>query len=272
AKRFDTTVEALLDANDIQNPDLIYIGQALIIPGEYQPLDMTIRIIEHGVRLRSAPDFGSNVIVLLGKDTEFGNASLSGDWWQVQCQGTSGYIHMSMVEMVVPNPDPVVPPNVIVYRSQWDVDASNRVNDCGQTCVAMLAGSRGVYVKINDLPYQSTTTGISSADDLVRNFNHLGLTTARVVNLPLSSRSPRNSICLIWYGGLERNSVQDKGFTDWHWVIFLRTTRNRVVVHDPDFWRPRRDEGAEKQYSKAEWNAAFIPYGSGSTRTCVELV
>ncbi len=33
ARRFDTTVEALVDANDIADPDVIDIGQELVIPG-----------------------------------------------------------------------------------------------------------------------------------------------------------------------------------------------------------------------------------------------
>ncbi len=272
AARFNTTIVDLQNCNGIQNPDLIYIGQVLIIPSSVPASNLTIRIIDNGVRLRKTPDFGNNIIILLGKDTEFSGASLNGAWWQVQYQGQDSYVHASMVETVVPNPNPVPLPNTIVYRSQWDIDANNRSADCGQTCVAMLAGSRGVYIKINDLPYQSNPRGYSTANHLVSNFGHLQLNTARVVNVPMNSQAPANSICLIWYGGLQRNSVQDKNFTGWHWVVFLREDGNDVIVHDPDFWGDRRHEGSDKRYSKAEWDAAFIPYSSASMRTCVELV
>ncbi len=33
ARRFDTTVEAIVEANNIANPDVIEVGQELVIPG-----------------------------------------------------------------------------------------------------------------------------------------------------------------------------------------------------------------------------------------------
>lgn len=32
AKRFDTTVDAIVDANDLEDPDVIAVGQELVIP------------------------------------------------------------------------------------------------------------------------------------------------------------------------------------------------------------------------------------------------
>ncbi len=272
AAAFATTIAALQEANHIQNPDLIYIGQVLIIPKGDHPTDKIIRVIDNGVRLRSSPDFGDNIIILLSKDTRFHDASLKGDWWKVQYHGEDAYVHASMVEMVTEDGIGDGQTNTIIYRSQWDIDANNRVCDCGQTCVAMVASSRGVNVRINDLPYESAPNGLSSAYDLVNNFVYLNLDTARVVSLPMGAQAPANSICLMWYGGLKRSSVQDKNYTGWHWVVFLREEDNAVVVDDPNFWADRRDEGSEKHYSKAEWNAAFVPYGSSSCRTCVELI
>lgn len=268
ARHFGTTVRALQDANDIQNPNLIYTGQVLIIPQEVQTTALKIKVIDDSVRLRDAPDFGDNVIVLLPKDTLFNDACLEGDWWKVPYRGGTGYIHASMVETAITDAEHVIPENKIVYRSQWDVDANNRKNDCGQTCVAMLAGSRGVNVGINTLPHQCDSTGYSNGRDLVRNFEHLQL--GAKVSYPGTSLAPPNSICLIWYGGLNRSSVQDKNFTGWHWVVFLREEGDQVVVHDPDFWGNRRAEGSEKHYSRAEWDAAFIP--RGSHRVCVEMI
>jgi LysM repeat protein len=37
AQQYNTTVEAIVEANDIANPDLIFIGQVLIIPVSVQP-------------------------------------------------------------------------------------------------------------------------------------------------------------------------------------------------------------------------------------------
>jgi LysM repeat protein len=34
AERFDTTVEAIVEANDLENPDLIIVGDELVIPAD----------------------------------------------------------------------------------------------------------------------------------------------------------------------------------------------------------------------------------------------
>ncbi len=39
ASRFGTTVEALVEANDIENPDVLMVGEELVVPGGGQAAD-----------------------------------------------------------------------------------------------------------------------------------------------------------------------------------------------------------------------------------------
>ena len=229
---------------------------------------MRIQTLYDAVRLRSTPEFcQTNVLRLLPKGAIFEGAKRQAEWWAV----TDGYVHASMVGLVE-KPDIITPPDpadplTVPYRSQWDTDAANRTCDCGQTCVAMLAAWRQIPIHIHDLLHQSTPSGLSSAKDLVNNFNTIGLSAEVIQLAPAQALTRLPAICLMYYGGLERSSVQDKKYKGWHWLVLLQQCDSHVVVHDPDFWGQRRAEGAQKQYSLAEWQRAFIPFDSQSS-TC----
>lgn len=221
---------------------------------------MKIRIKEDSVRLRTSPEFlANNVLTLLARDTIFSDAEEQGDWWKVD----NGFVHRSMAEEIKIQKTEITTnlsdPLTVPYRSQWDVDADNRINDCGQTCVAMLAQWQGVQVAINDLRFQQTPTGLTTANDLIRSFNSLKL-SAQIVRQPFGQIAPLPAICLIWYGGLDRDNVQDKKFNGLHWLVLLAQEESSVITHDPDFWDRRRNEGQHKRYSLAEWKRSFIPY------------
>jgi hypothetical protein len=237
---------------------------------------MRIKVKENKVRLRRSPSIApTNVVRLLVQGTVFDNAEKQGDWWKTN----EGYIHNSMVEVVADTPpkQPETPPEVpkptngaVPYRSQWDTDASSRSSDCGQTCVAMLAEWKGIHVKVNDLRFQSSAKGLTTPQDLLKNMSSVGL-KGRIIDVPMGAKPSTPAICLIWYGGLKRSNVQDKSFRGWHWLILLEQNASYVVTHDPDYFNPRRDEGAFKRYGIDEWNAAFLPYYSRDRRTAVIL-
>lgn len=217
----------------------------------------------NGTNLRKAPDTSTSANVLC---TLRGGVSLEGtlnDEWYV----VPTYIHRDVVN-VVPEPLPI-PPDSIPYRSQWDSDANNRTADCGQTCVAMLCEWRGITVEVNDLRFQSSSSGLSNGADLVKNFDSVGI-GAIWKYLSSSENAILGDICLIKYGGFNRSSVQDKNYYGWHWVVFIEDKGNSVIVHDPDWWGSLRDRGAFKEYSKSEWNKAFIPYTSAG-KTIVRM-
>lgn len=164
----------------------------------------------------------------------------------------------------------------IPYRSQWDEDADNpataddeRNTSCGPACCAMLAEWQG-----NDQPISffsvAGSSGLTTADHLVQNLGKAGL-AAVAIGLGIGEPAPDGAICLNWYGGFERSSVQDTGYTGWHWMIKLYEDAQRVLCHDPDWWGERRSEGAYREFTFAEWEAAFIPYPGDSFKTAVIL-
>jgi len=209
-----------------------------------------------GARLRKTPDTSTPANIVTGLPFGMGlEGDLSDGWYEV-----ATYIHSSVVNIL---PDlPVPPEGAVPYRSQWDTDASSRGADCGQTTVAMLTQWRGISVDIDDLRFQSSTNGLTTGADLVRNFASIGL-SAVWRYLSGAETPPLNSICLVRYDGFDRSSVQDRNYRGWHWIILLQIDPDFVTVHDPDYWGARRREGAFKRYSRREWNAAFIPSGTG---------
>lgn len=148
----------------------------------------------------------------------------------------------------------------IPYRSQWDPDATLTRQDCGPACVAMVLQDEGQIVPINTITAELMGPGETgtTAFDLQSSLEKRGVPTEvwRGTSQPTSP-----AICLVKYSGFKRENVQDKKFMGWHWLILLSIGPDKVVVHDPDWWDPRRDEGSNKVYSRAEWDAAFIPYG-----------
>lgn len=240
---------------------------------------------QHNARLRSQPNLNdaNNILSTIGPSVVIENATLSedGQWYEL----SNLYVHSSTVNVLVAdNLDPSSPSNgtssnrdplKVPYRSQWDADANNRTADCGQTCVAMVSQWMGVNTRINDLRFQSQPTGLSSGQDLVNNFNALGLKAVSKTNDPVSIVTGTMitdellhslpAICLVSYAGFDRLSVQDKKYTGWHWLVLLGIDNetHQVITNDPDFWPSRREEGHKKRYTYAEWSQAFIPYSNG---------
>lgn len=216
-----------------------------------------IKTIGSGTRVRTSPnkDVSNNILTSVGANYIFnGTVSDDGEWYQIPV-----FVHYSVVTVL---PEPVPPPdNAIPYRSQWDSDASSRGADCGQTCVAMLAEWMGVKVEVDDLRFQSSSNGLSTGADLVKNFSSIGI-ASEWDYIGNNVNPPVNSICLVKYSGFNRSSVQDKNYYGWHWVVYLGENESGVTVNDPDWWGQLRSQGERKVYSHAEWNSAFIPSGS----------
>jgi LysM repeat protein len=75
AARFGTTVDAILRANPrITNPNIIFIGQAITIPGQASPQNHTV---QRGETLRIiANRYGTTVDALLGLNPNIQNPNL----------------------------------------------------------------------------------------------------------------------------------------------------------------------------------------------------
>lgn len=208
--------------------------------------------LTQNANLRSKPVADTaSIIGVLPKASSINDATLEGDYYKLPTL----YLHKSVVKEVV---DYRVQPDgqVIPYRSQWDADANNRVADCGQTCVAMLAEYAGVKTHINDLRFQTTEKGMSTSQNLIDNFKSVGL-NARTEKLPKNVLPPLYTICLVNYGAFSRSRVQDKNYTGNHWLIFLGENGSMISTNDPDWWGDRRDEGRGKEFTRNEFLAAF---------------
>jgi ABC-type bacteriocin/lantibiotic exporter with double-glycine peptidase domain len=145
----------------------------------------------------------------------------------------------------------------IPYRSQWDPDALQKRSDCGPACVAMVLDAFGQHVEINQLSQIDISDDGTTATELIGLLTKYGIQHARK-----SAAFVPPGICLVRYSGFSRANVQDKHYTGWHWVVLLDIDPQRVIVHDPDWWGSRRDEGAHHQFSIAEWDSAWLPYGN----------
>lgn len=147
-----------------------------------------------------------------------------------------------------------------VYRSQWDPDGSQRINDCGPACVAMVLDAFGRHETINAISAEIEPTDTGTTSDqlagalLRRGVNAMVWTGTGYPTLP--------AICLVRYDGFNRDSVQDIAFRGWHWLVLLGINELTAIVHDPDYAGSRRAEGDYKRYGRGEFDRAFIPYGA----------
>ena len=100
AKQFGTTVQAIANANNIANVNLINIGQRLIIPGTINAVQTKNKVItaNSGLVLRSEPRKSSTYITAYPKGTKVvvtqeNVASADGfNWDAVSVNGKSGYM------------------------------------------------------------------------------------------------------------------------------------------------------------------------------------
>lgn len=145
------------------------------------------------------------------------------------------------------------------YRSQWATDASTHRNDCGPACLAMVMSAFGLSTTIDKI-----SSLLMGAKDIGTDQRPLAdFLTANGIKATVWSglgNPPVPSICLVKYSGFERKNVQDRNFTGWHWLLLLENSTTGVTVHDPDWWAPTEQGGANKHYSVKEWANAFIPY------------
>lgn len=160
-----------------------------------------------------------------------------------------------------------------VYRSQWNVDANARVNDCGPACVAMHAQGRGDLTAINKLP-TNDPTGLTNAPDLVRLLAAHGMTGIIEYSdpaLPLAQAIKPYSILLINYSPIAAYA-QDTGFRGWHWLIYVKPDPllpGNSLVLDPDYWGTRINEGNLKSYPTAALRSAFRTYSGAPGATAI---
>lgn len=144
-----------------------------------------------------------------------------------------------------------------LYRSQYEVGANARPNDCGQTCCGMHLAALGINVPIDSIR-GGTPSGLTDADDLVRIFAGYGV-QAHYEMLDSLDQAKPNSILLVQYAPI-RQYAQSVGFKGWHWLIKLGIVGDEIETHDPLYWGSQIMEGNRKRYPLAAMRKAFQPY------------
>lgn len=226
----------------------------------------------YGANLRSAPLFQDNILEEIPTGTIVEMMLELDNWYAVKYNLKSGYVHKSVSTLIVdPKPMDYVP-----HYGQWEADATTRTNDCGPTCCKMLiAYKTGKIIPVDNMKkHQADSTGLTSAADLVATLADYGV-DAEMRYLEATDVVPVNCICLVYYGGFNRNNVWDKGFKGFHWLVHLEHTEvNGKFWHfcnDPDFAYDFLRWGYNHAYSEDEWNLAFVPIGNNPKRQIVAL-
>jgi LysM repeat protein len=93
ARRFGVSATALAQANNIANPNLLYVGQVLYVPGTSTNNDVVLPtppqyvVALVNVNLRSGPGFNFAVEGMMrpGEQAHVTGMSVDGHWWRVTC-------------------------------------------------------------------------------------------------------------------------------------------------------------------------------------------
>ena len=148
----------------------------------------------------------------------------------------------------------------VPYISQWDVEANFARNDCGPTCVAMILRYYGIKKGVNDVykligvsgdqliglrELQTVSKQLGVGLDLEVGKNIDNIKTIIEKGIPL--------ICLIHYDYIPK---QDR-WVGGHFVVVCGYDGDNIIVHDPDHWSSRRDEGKFKRCKVSDFERAW---------------
>lgn len=166
----------------------------------------------------------------------------------------------------------------VPYRSQWDADAGLVRGDCGPACVAMMLDWHGTHVAIDDVSCEcgmSAQKRVTTAADLIGAAGGHGLTLSRRNGMEADdflaeTRSGRPVICLVHYGSIPDR--QDRNYTTGHWMVVIGVDAEAVIVHDPNWWGGRRDEGLARRIPKWIFEQALRDCGLDGNSVGLGLV
>jgi uncharacterized protein YvpB len=155
----------------------------------------------------------------------------------------------------------------IPYKSQLDPDADDFRNDCGPTCLAMILNAAGVEVSTNTV-YRKTG---AKANDYV-SVTQL-MRVARSYGVPFDYFYPwdldrlkqsidegKAPITLVHYGAwsqIDPGVSTQNSFKGPHFVVVVAYGDEHIYVNDPLWKGARRSEGERKQWTYAEFEAAW---------------
>jgi ABC-type bacteriocin/lantibiotic exporter with double-glycine peptidase domain len=148
----------------------------------------------------------------------------------------------------------------VPYVSQWGAGAGTYQSDCGPACVEMLREYKGLprvdVDKISLAAGMTPTTPGTTGPQLIQAALQFGpfLKFVRGWTLELfASRLP--CIVLVHYGSIPTR--RDDGYVKGHWVVVTGVSPDMVTFHDPDWWRPRIDDGQYKLLQRDKFEKAI---------------
>lgn len=151
------------------------------------------------------------------------------------------------------------PTGGVPYISQWDANAQMFKSDCGPACVAMLLAAQGVQVLVDDLSIEcgmGPGKQYTMAADLWRVAGRHGLKLEIVTGWNVGQFSQHlPAIALVHYGSIPDRL--DQHYTAGHWMVVIGVDAEAVTVHDPDWFDPHRDEGANRRIPLAVFEQAL---------------
>lgn len=155
----------------------------------------------------------------------------------------------------------------LAHKSQYDPDAAASRNDCGPACLAMLLNGLGVAAT-TDAVFQRTgaaADGYVSMAQLMRVGESYGAPLEfrkgwKLGDLRARIDLARPMIALVHYGAfseLEPGVSTQSPFRGPHFVLVVGYDDDSVVVNDPLWTGPRREEGAFRRWPNAVWAQAW---------------
>lgn len=149
----------------------------------------------------------------------------------------------------------------VVYKSQWDDDASKSNNDCGPASIAMILDFFGKTITTNEINEMIQDGGLVTFQQLTDVIDKLGFgfelkRDCKFEDIVTSINNGVPVMPLVHYGSL--NSTQDKVFKGGHFMVVVGYLENGdLLVNDPNFKDNLRQDGDHHIYTKQEFMKAW---------------
>lgn len=218
---------------------------------------MQVKVTVDNCNVRSGPSTGTSIIDHYRIGTvHSADQSAVPDWWALT--EIEGYLSHTVAQLYIP-PKPL-PPGVIPYYSQEDLDAKQYPDDCGEACVKMMLATKGIVTTTDSLTRKIGGKGDSTCQQLVGLFTLNGVNNAQVQVCDEGKLPPEGAICLISDAFFDRAYVLSKGFFGQHFVVFRYGDDHDigwVIVNDPNFYGESREWGNHHRYPRDQWEKGF---------------
>jgi len=149
----------------------------------------------------------------------------------------------------------------IIYKSQWDNDASGSNDDCGPACLAQILNFYGENVTTDEIFWKTgaASNALITFAQLYRAISSYGYNDELFIN---SNRDKIKelinkgipAVALVHYGNL---STRQDTYQGPHFIVIRGFSDKGVYTNDPDFWGVRRNEGNNHLYTWQEFELAW---------------